>query len=81
VSDENDISKIREEETGRGRRPRHSEEKNKAGRLRSLVINAIRRGNRGLFQQILIDDLGEKPGSPEYEDSMKKFDDYQREEH
>ena len=46
-----------------------------------MVINAIRRGNRGLLQQILINDLGQKPGSAEYESSMKSFDDYQREKH
>lgn len=30
---------------------------------------------------MLINDLGQKPGSAEYEGSMKKFDDYQREKH
>lgn len=81
MPDENDISKVREEEAGRGRRPRHPEAKDKARRLKSLLINAIRRGNRGLFQQILINDLGQKPASAEYESLMKKFDDYQREKH
>lgn len=79
MPNEDDISKVREEDAGRGRRPRHSREKEKAQRLRSLLIDAIRRGNRGLFQQILIDDFGQKPGSAEYENAMRKFDDYQRE--
>jgi hypothetical protein len=78
VSDENDIDEIREEEIERGRRPKHSSEKQKLRRLNSLMLNAIRRGNRGLFQQVLID-LGQKPGSSEFAQSMKMFDPYQRE--
>jgi len=42
------------------------------------MLNAIRNGNRGLFQQVLID-LGQKPGSSEYEQSMKLFESYQAE--
>jgi hypothetical protein len=78
VSDENEIDEIREEEMERGRRPRHSREREKLRRLRSLMLNAIRNGNRGLFQQVLID-LGQKPGSSEYEQSMKLFESYQAE--
>ncbi len=78
MSDENEIDEIREEEMERGRRPRHSREREKLRRLRSLMLNAIRNGNRGLFQQVLID-LGQKPGSSEYEQSMKLFESYQAE--
>jgi hypothetical protein len=51
--------------------------KERLRRLRILMLTAIRRGNRGLFQQTLID-LGQKPGSSEFERSMKMFEDYQR---
>ena len=77
MSDENEISNIREEEMERGRRPKHSSEREKLRRLKSLMLTALRRANRGLFQQVLID-LGQKPGSSEYENSMKMFEDYQR---
>ena len=80
MSEENEIHKIREEEIDRGRQPKHSTEKEKLRRLKSLMLNAIRQGNRGLFQQVLID-LGQKPGSSEYEKSMKMFETYQRERH
>jgi len=80
VSEENEIHKIREEETETGRRSKHSTEKEKLRRLKSLMLNAIRGGNRGLFQQVLID-LGQKPGSSDYESSMKSYDEYQREKH
>jgi hypothetical protein len=80
VSEENEIRRIREEETERGRRPKHSTEKEKLRRLRSLMLDALRKGNPGLFQQVLID-LGQKPGSSEYEKSMKMFETYQRERH
>jgi len=42
-----------------------------------MVIDSLRRGSKSLYQQILID-LGQKPGSDEFEALMKEFDDYQR---
>ena len=75
--DENDIEKIRAEETERGRRPAHSAEKEKRRRLKSLMMFALQKGNRGLFQQVLID-LGKKPGSAEYEEWMREYEKYQR---
>jgi len=78
VSDEDEIQKIREEEMERGRRPTHSAEKEKRRRLKSLMMFALQRGNRGLFQQVLID-LGKKPGSAEYEEWMREYEKYQRE--
>jgi hypothetical protein len=77
MADESDISRVREEEVQRGRRPRYTSEKEKRRRLKSLMQDALRQSNRGLFQQVLID-LGQKPGSDEYERSMKLFEDYQR---
>jgi hypothetical protein len=62
----------------RGRRPRHSSDREKLRRLRSLMLNAIRNGSRGLFLQVLID-FGQKPGSSEHEQSMKLFESYQAE--
>jgi hypothetical protein len=41
------------------------------------MLDALRKANRGLFQQVLID-LGPAPGSAEYEGSLKVYDDYQR---
>jgi hypothetical protein len=77
MSDENDISKIRKEEAQRGRRPKHLEEKERLQRLKKLVWDSMRRGNRALFQQVLID-LDEKPGTARYDQLMKMYDDYQR---
>jgi hypothetical protein len=77
VSDENEISRIREEEAERGRRPKHAIEKEKLRRLKSMMMTAIKRGNVGLFQQVLIE-LGQQPGSAEYANSMKIYEDYQR---
>ena len=77
MSDEKEIAKIREEEAQRGRRPQHLTEKEKLRRSRASMLIALRRGNRGLFQQVLIE-IGQQPGSEEYEASMKRFEDYQR---
>jgi hypothetical protein len=70
MSDEKETSKNREEETQRGRRPKHLEEKARRQRLEKLVWDSMRQGNRALFQQVLID-LDEKSGTARY-------DDYQR---
>ncbi len=43
-----------------------------------MMQDALHKGNRGLFQQVLIY-LGQKPGSSEYESSMKIYDEYQHE--
>jgi hypothetical protein len=78
VSDKDEIDKIREEEMERGRRPKHSAEKEKLRRLKSLMMTALHRGNRGLFQQVLID-LGKKPGSAEHAEWMREYEKYQSE--
>ena len=77
MSDDKDISKVREEEAERGRRPKHTLEKDRRKRLKALMLNALHKANRGIFHQVLID-LGQRPGSDEYEKSMKMYDDYQR---
>jgi hypothetical protein len=79
VSDENEIDKIRQEEMERGRRPTHSAEKEKRLRLKSLMMFALQRGNRGLFEQVLID-LGKKLESAEYDEWMREYEKYQREQ-
>jgi hypothetical protein len=77
MSDEKEIAKIREEEAQRGRRPQYMTEKEKMRRSKASMLIALRRGNRGLFQQVLIE-IGQQPRSDEYEASMKRFGDYQR---
>jgi hypothetical protein len=61
----------------RGRRPSHTAEKEKRRRLKSTLLDALIKGNRGLFEQALIE-LEQKPGSADYESSVKKYEDYQR---
>jgi hypothetical protein len=78
VPDDDEISRVRDDEAQRGRRPKHAAEKDRRRRLKSLMLTALYKGNKGLFHQVLID-LGQKPGSSEYEKSMKIFEDYQRE--
>jgi hypothetical protein len=77
MSDEKDISKVREEEAQRGRRPKHLEEKDRLQRLKKLVWDSMRKGNRAFFQQVLID-LDEKPGTARFDELLKMYDDYQR---
>ena len=76
--DEKEIDQLRAEEGSRGKRPKNLSERERLRRLMALALNAIYTGNRGLFVQTL-SDLGQKPGSVEYEGALKKFEDYQRE--
>jgi len=74
--DDSEIEKVRQDDI-RGRKSEDSAYKDRVGRLKKLMLQALQRGNRGLFEQVLID-LGQKRGSSEYEASLKAFDDYQR---
>jgi hypothetical protein len=78
MSDENEISKVRDEEAQRGRRPKHVPERERQQRLKKLVWDSMRKGNRALFQQVLID-LDEKPGTARYDELLRMYDEYQRE--
>lgn len=75
--DDKEISKVREEEVQRGRRPKHLAEKERRQRAEKLVRDSMRQGNRALFQQVLIE-LDVKPGTARYEELLKMFDDCQR---
>jgi hypothetical protein len=77
MSDEKEISRVREQETQRGRRPQCLLEKHKRDRLKTMMRDALYKGNRGLFEQVLIA-LDLKPGSDAYEAWMKKYEDCQR---
>ena len=74
--DDSEIEKVRQDDI-RGRKSEDSAYKDRVGRLKRLMLQALQRGNRGLFEQVLTD-LGQKRGSSEYEASLKAFDDYQR---
>ena len=74
--DDSEIEKVRQDDI-RGRKSEDSAYKDRVGRLKKLMLQALQRGNRGLFERVLID-LGQKRGSSEYEASLKAFDDYQR---
>jgi len=74
--DDSEIEKVRQDDI-RGRKSEDSAYKDRVGRLKKLMLQALQRGNRGLFEQVLTD-LGQKRGSSEYEASLKAFDDYQR---
>ena len=76
MSEEDEIQKVRSSEVHRGRKTPRSLRRD-AERLESLLLSALKRGDRELFQQILTD-LGQPAGSPEREKSLKVFDDYQR---
>ena len=74
--DDSEIEKVRQDDI-RGRKSEDSTYKDKIRRLKKLMLQALQRRNRALFEQVLID-LGQKRGSSEYEASLKAFDGYHR---
>jgi hypothetical protein len=73
---DDDIEDVRSEEERRGKRPVDIAEKSRAHLLRKKFHEAIRSGNEEQFRQMLIQDLGQLPGSPAYIDSLKAWKTY-----
>lgn len=74
MSDEQEIARIRSEEIARG--------KQSAGRLarrrkklEGMLLRALLRGDRELYAEGL-SELGQLPGTAEYENSIRIFDEY-----
>jgi hypothetical protein len=74
MSDEKGISRVRSSEINRGKKT-SSNLRRKEERLKALLLTALEKGDRRLFEMTLID-LGQPLGSKAHDDSMRLFDDY-----
>ncbi len=76
MPEHDDIDEVRTEEERRGKRPIDLAEKKRKALLRRKFGEAIQSGNEDQFRQMLINDLGQLPGSPEYEASWRAWKAY-----
>jgi len=73
---DDDIEKVRAEEERRGKRPLDLEAKRRALLIRKKFYEAIRSGNRKQFEEMLIHDLGQTPGSEAHVRSWNAWKEY-----
>ncbi len=70
--EDDEIQAAREEEERRGRRPKHRTSPSQRQRIQAKMRQALREGNEALFIEAIIE-LGQTPGSLEYEQSLKAW--------
>ena len=75
-SKDEEIHEVRSEEGRRGKRPIDLQALRRRRILERKFKGALETGNEDAFRNALIHDLGQLPGSPEYERSMKIWRDY-----
>jgi hypothetical protein len=70
--DRKDINDVMREEGSRGRRKVDRTTAEQQSRIRGKMLKAIRLRDESLFVEAILD-LGHAPGSPEYDDYLKKW--------
>jgi hypothetical protein len=71
MSRDDEIADVRWEEERRGRRPIDLEAHRRRRTLLRKFREALRSGNEEIFRHAIISVLGQLPGTPEFEQSMK----------
>ncbi len=72
MSDDQEIKDIREQELQRGKRhPTSISEMRRRAILRRKFKEALQSDNEAAFIDAIVNDLGQLPGSSEYENSLK----------
>jgi hypothetical protein len=72
MSDDQESKDVREEELQRGKRhPSSVSEMRRRMMLRKKFKEALQSNDEAVFIEAIINDLGQQPGSPEYESSLK----------
>lgn len=73
-----DLRDIRLEEGRRGRRPIDLEAHRRRSRLLRVFRQALELRDEELFKEAIVNDLGQLPGSPEYQQSLKIWREFYR---
>lgn len=73
MSKDDEIREIHDEEQRRGKRPIDIAARRRRLILRKKFFDAIQLGDEDKFREALIRDLGQLPGSPEFESSMRAW--------
>jgi hypothetical protein len=78
MSKDDEIQEVRGEEQRRSKRPIDIAARRRRLILRKKLAEALRAGDEHQLRAILIRDLGQTPGSPEFENSIRAWRDYHR---
>jgi hypothetical protein len=78
MSKDDEIQEVRGEEQRRSKRPIDIAARRRRLILRKKLAEALRAGDEDQLRAILIRDLGQTPGSPEFESSIRAWRDYHR---
>ena len=79
MSDDQEIEEVRSGESQRGRkRPVNISEPRRRAILRRKFKEALQSNDEAAFIEAIIGDLGQLPGSAEYEKSLKIWRDFRR---
>jgi hypothetical protein len=76
TSKEDDIEDVREEQSRRGKRPVDIGELRRRRDLERKIQQFLENGDREAFIDAIVNDLGQLPGTPAYENSMKLWNRY-----
>lgn len=76
ISDEDEIREVRADQERRGKRPIDLAAQRRRLALLKKFREALRSNDIEKFKEAIIRDLGQQPGTPEFEASMKIWDDF-----
>lgn len=76
VSDKDEIQEVRSGEQRRGKRPIDATAKKRRIQVLKKFREALESGDIEKFKEAIIRDLGQQPGTPEYAQSLKVWDDF-----
>lgn len=79
TSKEDDIQEVRAQESRRGQRPIDISELRRRRELERKLQDFLQNGDREAFIDAIVNDLGQQPGTPAYENSMKIWNRYRGE--
>lgn len=71
TSDREDIDDVRKQEEGRGKRPIDIAARRRRAILQRKFKEALENNDVELFKEAIMNDLGQMPGTPEHERSLK----------
>lgn len=76
ISGDEDVKDVRTEEGRRGKRPIDISELRRKRELERKMREFLENGDREAFVDAIVNDLGQLPGTPAYENSMKIWNRY-----
>jgi len=76
ASEEKEIEHVRTSELRRGKRPIDRDTQRQRMILKRKFLEALYSGDKAAFIEMLIRDLGQQPGTPAYDQSLRAWSEY-----